>query len=78
VASPDFSILKARIDALERQIEGLEHTVGTLLIFLAAHEIIGPEDFDLPMLEVHHKNRNPLDNALENLQLRRTAPRQGR
>ena len=41
----DFSILKARIDALERQVEAHERVVGTLLIFLFMHEMIGEDEF---------------------------------
>lgn len=32
-------------DSLERRVKRLESVVGTLLVFLAAHEIIGEEDY---------------------------------
>jgi hypothetical protein len=45
VSRPDFSILKARIDAVERQVDGIERMLGSLLIFLYLHEVISDDEF---------------------------------
>lgn len=45
MSSPDFSGLKARIDAVERQVEGIERMMGSVLIFLYMHDVISDDEF---------------------------------